>query len=279
MALVLKMEDIRQDQEIANLQQTKVNLTTYNAAINAINSKIDELTSDIEKGDAAVKAYVESLVQKLKDGEVKSLQDAINLLNADAKTEGSVDYKISKAVNELVGGAPATLDTLKEIVDYIKKNDVDLENLINAVNAKAESIVGNASDNYNTLGKIESRIKELQTVVANDKTDVDDKINNVLLSIPVYAYDNDKAISEDNKVTLSHVPYGDIMGHVASLYFLDADGNIVMLPEVTVVKDPNDKTGKVYELQIPDTFEKDFNVKLAECKAALQYFWRPIDNK
>ena len=69
------------------------------------------------------------------------------------------------------------------------------------------------------------------------------------------------------------------MGHVASLYFLDADENIVMLPEVTVVKDPTDKTGKVYDLQIPDTFEKDFNVKLAECKAALQYFWRPIDNK
>jgi len=279
MALVLKIENIRQNEEIANLQQTKVNLTTYNAAINAINGKIDTLTTNMEKGDAAVKAYAESLVQNLKNGEVKALQDAINLLNADAKTEGSVDYKISKAISELVDGSPATLSTLKEIVDYIKKNDINLENLIDSVNAKVASIVGNASADYNTLDKIESRIKELQAVVANDKADVDNKINNVLLSIPVYAYDDDKTISKDNKVTLSHVPYGDIMGHVASLYFLDADENIVMLPEVTVVKDPNDKTGKVYDLQIPDTFEKDFNVKLAECKAALQYFWRPIDNK
>ena len=279
MALILRLTDLKQNDNINNLQQTKVNLTTYNAAINDINSKMDTLRSDMEQGDANVKAYADSLVQNLKDNEIKALQDAVNLLNADAKTEGSVDYKISQAVANLIDGSPDTLDTLKEIVDYVKNNDVNLENLIDSVNARVDALIDNASGDYNTLGKIESRIKELQTVVANNKTDADNKINNVLLSIPVYAYDNDKSISDDNKVTLSKVPYGDIMGHVASLYYLDADENIVMLPEVTVTKDTNDDSGKVYILQVPDTFESYYGVKLSECKAALQYFWRPIDNQ
>ena len=279
MALVLKLTDLKQNSDINNLQQTKVNLTTYNAAINAINNKMDTLRSDMEQGDANVKKYANSLVQSLKDNEIKALQDAVNLLNGDAKTKGSVDYKISQAVANLIDGSPDTLDTLKEIVDYVKNNDVNLENLIDSVNAKVDALIDNASDGYNTLGKIESRVKELQTVVANNKTDADNKINNVLLSIPVYAYDDGKAISKDNKVTLSKVPYGDIMGHVANLYYLDANENIIMLPEVTVTKDTSDATGKVYDLQVPDTFESDYGVKLSECKAALQYFWRPVDNK
>jgi len=279
MALVLKYRNIQQDQKVQDLQTNKVNLTTYNAAVNDINSRMATLRTDMENGDKDTKAYADSLIANLKDNEIKTLQDAVALLNSDSSTEGSVDYKVSQAVNNLIDGSPDTLDTLKEIVDYVKNNDVNLENLIDSVNAKVDALVDNASDGYSTLGKIELRVKELQTVVDNNKADSDANIKTVMDSIPVYKFDNELAISDDNKITLTNVPYGDIMGQVATIYYADADENLVELPEVTVTKDTDDTTGKVYVLQLPDNFGEMFAVDLGTCKSSVQYFWRPIDNQ
>ena len=44
---------------------------------------------------------------------------AITVLNGDASTEGSVENTVAAYITELVAGAPASLDTLKEIADWI----------------------------------------------------------------------------------------------------------------------------------------------------------------
>ena len=280
MALVLNLVDLNQDSQISNLQTNKVDLTTFNAAVNDINSKIQTLQTDLENGIADAKSYADSLVQALKDNEIKELQDAVALLNADASTEGSVDYKISQAIANLVDGAPETLDTLKEIVDFIKNAEVDVEGLIDAVNQRVDNLIDGASEDYNTLAKIEARIKEVVAAHAADVENINGQINNVKLSIPVYKVDFDLTLNEGNKITLTKVPFGDIMGRVATLYTTDAAGNIVKVGDFTVTKDTDDTTGKVYIVEIPT----ELPVYMADAisngvKAEVQYFYREIDNQ
>ena len=85
MALVLKMENIRQDKEIASLQQTKVNLTTYNAAINAINGKIDTLTTNMEKVMLLLKHTLNHLLKILKMVKLKHFKTQLIYLMVTLK--------------------------------------------------------------------------------------------------------------------------------------------------------------------------------------------------
>ena len=279
MALILRLEDLNQKQQISTLNTNKVDVKTYNAGMNEVNTKLQQLQADLTKGVSDAKAYADTLVNGLKNNEIKALQNAINVLNGDVNTKGSVDYKIHQAVEAIIGGAPDTLNTLKEIVDYIQKNDVSIENLIAAVKQSVANLVDNASADYNTLGKIEARIKE---VVAAHKTDVENinkSIEVAVESIPAYAFEKDLAISANDTVTLSKVPFGDVMNGAATIYYTDSQGNIVEICEVTVAKDPTDKTGKVYKLGLTDEAKTAFAEQLKTAKAMLGYFWRPIDNK
>lgn len=50
---------------------------------------------------------------------------AIGVLNGDASTEGSVENTVAAYITELIAGAPASLDTLKEIADWIENHADD----------------------------------------------------------------------------------------------------------------------------------------------------------
>ena len=69
----------------------------------------------------------------LKD--LKKLSTAIDIINGDSDTKGS----IKKAIKDLVGEAPEAYDTLKEIADKLKSDD-DLHKALNdAIILKASS--------------------------------------------------------------------------------------------------------------------------------------------
>lgn len=69
----------------------------------------------------------------LKD--LKKLSNAIDIINGDSDTKGS----IKKAIKDLVGEAPEAYDTLKEIADKLKSDD-DLHKALNdAIILKASS--------------------------------------------------------------------------------------------------------------------------------------------
>jgi len=281
MAIIVRYEDLQNENKINDLDTKKVDLTAYNAGMNDVTSKLTALRTDMENADKDVKAYAEKLVTDLTNNQVKALEDAVKLLNEGAGVEGSIDYKINNAVKNLIDGAPDTLDTLKEIVDFIKNNDVNLENLIDSINTKIKNLVGNASADYNTLEKIEARIKEAVAAHAADMKNVDAKITNVQNSIPVYDFESGLAINTDDNgvrtITLPKVPFGSIINGVATLFYDDGKGDLVKLFDVTVSHDSNDKTGKVYKLELPDNIAKQFADQLKQAKAMVSFFWRPID--
>ena len=51
--------------------------------------------------------------------DVSSISSAVNLLNSNASTTGSVAHAVSEGIGKVVAGAPAAFDTLQEIAAWI----------------------------------------------------------------------------------------------------------------------------------------------------------------
>ena len=95
----------------------------------------------------------------LKD--LKKLSNAIDIINGDSDTKGS----IKKAIKDLVGEAPEAYDTLKEIADKLKSDD-DLHKALNdAIILKASSDALNTEINRATSEeqKLKKLISDLDT--------------------------------------------------------------------------------------------------------------------
>lgn len=87
----------------------------------------------------------------LKD--LKKLSTAIDIINGDSDTKGS----IKKAIKDLVGEAPEAYDTLKEIADKLKSDD-DLHKALNdAIILKASSDALNVEINRATSAEIANK--------------------------------------------------------------------------------------------------------------------------
>lgn len=114
-------------------------------------------------GDTNLEAKLAELVAALNgkaasshthaQADVTGLEDA---LTARPTTE-AMNSAISTAISELIGGAPETYDTLKEIADYIEAH----QDVVDALNAA----IGNKADT--------SVVTTLQATVAAIKTTVD----------------------------------------------------------------------------------------------------------
>ena len=66
-----------------------------------------------------------------------TVADAVLMSDADGEDETIVDY-VNKKINDLIGGAPGTFDTLKEIADYIASHEEVAEALNQAITNKAD---------------------------------------------------------------------------------------------------------------------------------------------
>ena len=93
-----------------------------------LNTKVDKVTGyGLSKND-----FTDELKNKLDglsnydDTAVRALiqanTSAIDTLNGDSKTEGSVAKTVETRVQEIINGAPESLDTLKEISDWIDEH-------------------------------------------------------------------------------------------------------------------------------------------------------------
>lgn len=90
-------------------------------------------------------------IEKLKAGIVPDISHLETKENASAKLQEAKDYTDTK-VAELVGTAPETLDTLKEVADAIQENETVVDALNSAIGNKA-----NSSDVY-TKQEVDGKI-------------------------------------------------------------------------------------------------------------------------
>lgn len=196
---------------VADLKGTTENVTIKGAMDAAANAKsaADAAQGTANAADTLSKTnstLISGLDGRLTtaEGEIDTLQAAVTLLNGTSTEAGSVAYQIAQVID----GAPESLDTLKEIADWIgsdttgaaalnsrisdvesknREQDTKLQGLESTINtnagnatqaindAKAE-LKGSAAD-YTDLGKAETAIKANATAVAKAQEDATKGIN------------------------------------------------------------------------------------------------------
>ena len=89
----------------------------------------------IDSMDTAYKAADTAL-----DGRVSDVEDAIDTLNGDASTEGSVLNTVNTQIAAVVAEAPEAFDTLKEIADWIDGHSTDALEMQQDISDNADAI-------------------------------------------------------------------------------------------------------------------------------------------
>ncbi len=83
-------------------------------------------------------------------------------------TGENVDAKISAAIDELIGGAPETYDTLKEIAEYILNNQDVMSTLNNAIGNKVDKEEGKGLSAEDFTAALKAKLEALPAITAED---------------------------------------------------------------------------------------------------------------
>ena len=119
-------------------------ITKNTAAIAALEaaSATYETKTDATAKLTEAKGYTDALA----NGQVKTNKEAIATLNGDSTVEGSVDKKITDAINDFSTKVTdnSTIDTFKELVDYVGTHGGEAAEMASAIDA-LETKVGEKS--------------------------------------------------------------------------------------------------------------------------------------
>lgn len=175
------------------LQEIENDIATINGPVSIQGSvayKIDQLHKTILNNETAYKT-------------LKSVGDRLRFL--ESSETGSIKNQIAKAKSEILGGAGADYDTLKEIQGLFEKlkigekdafdtlgeiatgiennkkaiesNDTDIANLNNKINTSITNLIDNAGEGYKTLGDIETSVKSINSTINGQISDLDSNIS------------------------------------------------------------------------------------------------------
>lgn len=142
----------------AEVQRSTNKDTAHDNAISTANSNISKNATDIaaeksraEGAEAALGSRIDdtntdlSTLENTVDGHTSTLATHagwLNILRGNASTEGSVAYQIA----QIVAGADANFDTLKEIADWIAAHPDSVSALQSQITDNAQAISDMASD-------------------------------------------------------------------------------------------------------------------------------------
>lgn len=195
-------------EEVANVDSK----ATKNAEdINALKGKVDALEkgtyndTEVRNLIAANKTAIES-----NDADILALQGAVDTLNGDAATTGSVAHTATSIaaakVAEIVANADADFDTLKEIADWILNDTTGAADMANDIAALqglvgdkavatqiAEAIAAEGLNKYALaadLTTLAGRVKALEDADYASYTEVEDVVDGKIAALDlVNSYD------------------------------------------------------------------------------------------
>lgn len=100
--------------------------------------KIEDILTDL-----MVKTGADNVIVESSTGETLATRLATIMAQLEEATSGTVvDQKIKEAIDALIGGAPGTYDTLKEIADYIAAHEEVVTALNAAIGQKVDKVAG-----------------------------------------------------------------------------------------------------------------------------------------
>ena len=99
---------------------------------------LEEVLTDLMVQTGADNVIIDSASKETLATRLSKIASDIQGLNDSAMTQEQVQQTVSTAIDALIGGAPETYDTLKELADYITQH----EDVVKAINAA----IGNKVD-------------------------------------------------------------------------------------------------------------------------------------
>ena len=168
-----------------------INDDTYTAAFDFVIPKGDkgdagECIVDDALSNTSENAVQNKVIKSYVDNSLANIQSTLNskASSADVYTKSETDTKITEKVAEIVAGAPADFDTLKEMSDWIANHEGSAAAMNSAINANAENIASIQSK----IGDIESEIIraddadsegkcQLYKTVNGERVDIEPKVN------------------------------------------------------------------------------------------------------
>ncbi len=94
----------------------------------------------------------------------------------------SVDEKISAAISELIGGAPETYDTLKEIADYIADHEEVATALNQAIGTKVDKVEGKGLSAEDFTSALKAKLEAMPAITASQVEEWNGKADKTLAS-------------------------------------------------------------------------------------------------
>lgn len=152
-----------------------------------IQAKIEGVITELMVKTQADNVYIDDTTTL-----AAKLAEMVAAINERAKST-DVTTQISTAIDELIGGAPSTYDTLKEISDYIAAH----EDVVTALN----TAIGNKADKT-TVDAIQTTVNGLGTLASKSSVTEDDLDTTLKSKVNAAAEGNH---SHDNKTVLDGI--------------------------------------------------------------------------
>jgi hypothetical protein len=133
-------------------------------------------------------------------GQEVTLSSALTSILAEiSNTSGStaVDEKISAAISELIGGAPETYDTLKEIADYIAEHEEVAEALNQAIGTKVDKVEGKGLSAEDFTSALKEKLESMPAITASQMEEWNGKADKTVASASA-----DGLMSKEDKARL-----------------------------------------------------------------------------
>ena len=165
--------------------------------------KIEDILHDLMVKTGADNVIVDSATNETLATRLASIMTTLQ----DVTSGTVVDQKITAAINELIGGAPGTYDTLKEIADYIAEHEEVTTALNSAIGNKVDKVQGKglSTEDFTTALKTKLEgIAEGATKVEKGTSNGQIKINGTDTTIYTHPTGNGN----------NHLPQGGAVGQV-----------------------------------------------------------------
>lgn len=133
-------------------------------------------------------------------GQEKTLSAALTDILAEASKHidgEAVDTKISTAISELIGGAPETYDTLKEIADYIATHEDAAAALNAAIGNKVDKVEGKGLSTEDFTTAFKEKLDALPSITASQVEEWNSKAGTTVASV-----DANGLMSKEDKTKL-----------------------------------------------------------------------------
>lgn len=188
--------------------------------------KLEEVLTDIMVRTGSENVIVDEAKGETLATRLAKITADINNAVANSINEEKVNTLIGNAISKLIDNAPDTYDTLKEIADYIGKNQNAVDALNNAIGNKVDKVVGkglSANDFTTALKTKLEGIAEGATKVEKSNTSGNIKINGVETSV----------YKHPTGAGYNHIPNGGAVGQILKN---TASGTAQWEDEKTIVK-------------------------------------------